>query len=86
LTVQFGWAYTVAILYGYPTGFGLCAGKVELAGVNIIGKQHFTSLLSPARNRSFTPKNIKVGFAASGLIPFNPDRAGVCLGIFEMLY
>jgi hypothetical protein len=39
-----------------------------------IGKQHFTPLYSPARERAFTPKNIKAGFAASGLFPFNPDR------------
>jgi hypothetical protein len=42
--------------------------------VNTIGKEHFTSLYSPARERAFTPKNIKAGFAASGLFPFNPDR------------
>ena len=42
--------------------------------VNTIGKEHFTSLYSPARERAFTPKNIKAGFAACGLFPFNPDR------------
>lgn len=42
--------------------------------MNTIGKQHFTSLFSPARERALTPKNIKAGFAASGLFPFNPDR------------
>jgi hypothetical protein len=42
--------------------------------VNTIGKQHFTSLFSPAREKAFTPKNIKAGFAASSLFPFNPDR------------
>ena len=42
--------------------------------MNTIGKEHFTSLFSPARERAFTPKNIKAGFAASGLFPFNPDR------------
>jgi hypothetical protein len=42
--------------------------------VNSIGKEHFTSLYSPARERAFTPKNIKAGFAASGLFPLNPDR------------
>jgi hypothetical protein len=40
----------------------------------MIGKEHFTSLYSPAREKAFTPKNIKAGFAATGLIPFNPDR------------
>jgi len=40
----------------------------------MIGKEHFTSLYSPVRGKAFTPKNIKVGFAISGLFPFNPDR------------
>jgi len=48
--------------------------QLERGGVNTIGKQHFTSLFSPARERAFTLKNIKAGFAASGLFSFNPDR------------
>jgi hypothetical protein len=48
--------------------------RLEQGGVNTIGKEHFTTLYSPARERAFTPKNIKAGFAASGLFPFNPDR------------
>jgi hypothetical protein len=48
--------------------------RLEQGGVNTIGKEHFTSLYSPARKIAFTPKNIKAGFAASGLFPFNPDR------------
>ncbi len=48
--------------------------RLEQGGVNTIGKEHFTSLYSPARERAFTPKNIKAGFAASGLFPFNPER------------
>jgi hypothetical protein len=48
--------------------------RLELGGVNTIGKEHFTALYSPAREVAFTPKNIKAGFAASGLFPFNPDR------------
>jgi hypothetical protein len=48
--------------------------RLEQGGVNTIGKEHFTSLYSPARERAFTPKNIKAGFAASGLFPFNLDR------------
>jgi hypothetical protein len=31
-------------------------------------------LYSPAREKAFTPKNIKAGFATSGLFPFNLDR------------
>jgi len=48
--------------------------RLEQGGVNTIGKEHFTSLYSPAGKIAFTPKNIKAGFAASGLFPFNPDR------------
>jgi hypothetical protein len=48
--------------------------RLERGGVNTIGKEHFTSLFSPARVKALTAKNIKAGFAASGLFPFNPDR------------
>jgi hypothetical protein len=48
--------------------------RLERGGVNTIGKEHFTTLYSPARERAFTSKNIKAGFAASGLVPFNPER------------
>jgi hypothetical protein len=48
--------------------------RLERGGVNTIGKEHFTSLFSPARAKAFTPRNIKAGFAAAGLFPFNPDR------------
>ncbi|KAK7177538.1 transposase [Paraphaeosphaeria sporulosa] len=39
-----------------------------------IGKEHFTSLYKPARNKAFTKRNILAGWAATGLFPFNPDR------------
>ena len=42
--------------------------------MNTISKQHFTSLFSPTREMAFTLKNIKAGFAACGLFPFNLDR------------
>ena len=48
--------------------------RLERGGVNTIGKEHFTSLHSPARETAFTYKNIKAGFAACELVPFNPDR------------
>lgn len=44
-------------------------------GSGTAGKQHFTSLYSPARDRSLTPRNIKAGCLAAGLRPFNPNRA-----------
>ena len=48
--------------------------RLERGGVNTIGKEHFTSLYSSARQTAFTSKNIKAGFAASGLVPYNPGR------------
>jgi REP element-mobilizing transposase RayT len=48
--------------------------RLERGGVSTIGKEHFIYLFSPARKKAFTPKNIKAGFAASGLFPFDPDR------------
>lgn len=47
--------------------------RLERGGVNTIGKEHFTSLYSPARETAFTTKNIKAGIAACGLVPFNPE-------------
>jgi hypothetical protein len=47
----------------------LCRG-----GANTVGKQYFTSLYSPARERAFTKRNIRAAWAAYGLFPFNPDR------------
>ncbi|KAH8586347.1 hypothetical protein B0O99DRAFT_528831 [Bisporella sp. PMI_857] len=46
--------------------------RLEQKSANTIGKKHFTSLYT--KKIAFTPKNIKAGFAASGLFPFNPDR------------
>jgi len=48
--------------------------RLERAGTNTIGKEHFTSLYSPARERAFTKANIAAGWAATGLFPFDPDR------------
>ena len=48
--------------------------RLEQGDVNTIGKEYFTSLYSPTRERVFTLKNIKASFAASGLFPFNLDR------------
>jgi len=50
------------------------ADRLFRGGVNTIGKQHFTSLYNPAREKAFTKRNITAAWAASGLFPFNPDR------------
>ncbi|TAQ90358.1 hypothetical protein B7494_g1303 [Chlorociboria aeruginascens] len=64
----------VAVFSSLKDAYREQVDRLEQGGVNTIGKQHFTSLLSPAREKAFTPRNIKAGFAASGLYPFNPDR------------
>jgi len=64
----------VAVFTSLKVAYREQVDRLERGGVNIIGKQHFTSLFSPAREKAFTPKNIKAGFAASGLFPFNLDR------------
>jgi hypothetical protein len=48
--------------------------RMELGGVNTVGKQHFTYLYSPAREKAFTKRNILGAWRGSGLFPFNPDR------------
>jgi hypothetical protein len=50
------------------------ADRLFRGGVNTVGKEHFTSLYSPAREKAFTNRNIIAAWAASGLFPFNPDR------------
>ena len=64
----------VAVFAPLKTAYREQVERLERGGVNTIGKEHFTTLFSPARYRAFTAKNIKAGFAASGLLPFNPDR------------
>jgi hypothetical protein len=43
-------------------------------GANTVGKEHFTSLYSPAREKALTPRNIKSGWGKAGLYPFNLER------------
>jgi len=48
--------------------------RLERGGVGTIGKQHFTCLYSPAREKALTKRNILAGWKASGLYPSNPDK------------
>jgi hypothetical protein len=48
--------------------------RLNRGGVDTIGKQHFTYLYQPARDRAITKRNILAGWAAAGLFPFNPAR------------
>jgi hypothetical protein len=48
--------------------------RMERGGVNTIGKQYFTVLYSPAREVSFTKRNVLAGWSKGGLFPFDPQR------------
>ena len=48
--------------------------RLNRGGIDTIGKEHFTSLYDPARTKAFTRRDIKAAWAASGLLPFNPER------------
>jgi len=48
--------------------------RLYRGGANAIGKRHFTSLYSKARQIAFTPRNIRAGWSKAGLFPFNPIR------------
>ncbi|KAF2193420.1 hypothetical protein K469DRAFT_788930, partial [Zopfia rhizophila CBS 207.26] len=48
--------------------------RLNRSGVDIVGKEHFTSLYKPVRDRTLTKRNIMAGWAATGLFPFNPER------------
>jgi hypothetical protein len=50
------------------------ADRLFRGGANTVGKEHFTSLYSPAREKAFTKRNILAGWAACGLFPYNPER------------
>jgi len=47
---------------------------MERGGVGTVGKQHFTYLYSPAREKALTMRNILAAWRGSGLFPFNPNR------------
>jgi len=48
--------------------------RLYRGGLDTVGKEHFTSLYKPVRERALTKRNITAGWAASGLFPFNPER------------
>ncbi|KAF2180438.1 DDE-domain-containing protein, partial [Zopfia rhizophila CBS 207.26] len=48
--------------------------KLYRGGANIVGKQHFTSLYSRAREQALTSRNIKSGWSKTGLYPLSPHK------------
>jgi DDE superfamily endonuclease len=64
----------VGVFASLKTAYRDEAERLFQGGTNTVGKQHFTSLYSPAREKAFTKRNIMAGWAACGLFPFNPNR------------
>jgi hypothetical protein len=64
----------IAVFALLKTAYCNNAERLEQRGVNAIGKQHFTSLYSPARETAFTKRNILAGWSKGRLFPFNPQR------------
>src|SRR4051794_36318475 len=48
--------------------------RLNRGGINTVGKEHFTYLYAPVRERALTKRNIVAGWAATGLFPFSPER------------
>ena len=53
--------YDVAVFSQLKAAYHEQIKRIERGGVNIIDKQHFTYLYSPARERALTKKNILAG-------------------------
>jgi len=65
----------IAVFAPLKTAYRENVGCVERGGVNTVGKQHFTSLYSTARETAFSKRNILSGWSESGLFVFNPQSA-----------
>jgi hypothetical protein len=48
--------------------------RLNQGGIDVVGKEHFTYLYSPARDTALTKRNIRAGWAATSLYPFNLER------------
>ena len=64
----------VGVLGPLKTAYRNQVERLSQGGVDTVGKEDFTSLYSPARKEAITRRNIKAAWAATGLLPFNPER------------
>ena len=54
--------------------YGQRVEELMRLGVNHIDKLEFLPLYQQARTEALHSRNIKAGFAAAGLVPYNPSR------------
>lgn len=64
----------MAVFAPLKTAYRDAVERLERGGVNTIGKQHFTSLYSRAREAAFNRRNILAGWKKGGLVPLNPQK------------
>jgi len=64
----------VRVFTSLKTAYRDKADRLFRGGANTVGKEHFTSLYSSVREKAFTKRDITAAWAATGLVPFNPDR------------
>jgi hypothetical protein len=48
--------------------------RLNRGGIDVIGKEHFTSLYAPARIKALTERNIRAGWTKTELFPLNAER------------
>lgn len=66
--------YNVGVFTPLKTAYRDQVKRLNRGGINVIGKEYFTSLYSPIRERAFTRRNIKSAQATTSLFLFNPKR------------
>ena len=54
--------------------YGRSVERIMGCGINHIDKREFLPLYRQARQAALHQGNIQAGFAATGLVPYNPDR------------
>jgi hypothetical protein len=48
--------------------------RLYRGGANTIGKEHFTYLYAPVREKAMTPRNTKASWKKAGILLFDPDK------------
>jgi DDE superfamily endonuclease len=64
----------IAVFGPLKTAYRDLVKELYRGGANTVGKQHFTFLYSQARSVAFTSRNIRSGWAKTGLHLFSPGR------------
>ena len=66
--------YDIGVFAPLKTAYRDEVERLYRGGLDVVGKEHFTSLYKFTKERALTKKNIVTRWAANGLFPFNPER------------